>query len=147
MDVVLQLLSMTSLFQFELQKFQFLFEFSNFLISSPKKKKDTLKNAKNFYFDLKEREEPTSIVFVANKTDLIEDDLEEVSSQGRKFAESQKWPFFMASAKTGENVKEIFEEALRLATTSKVSEVHEEDSESPVIVIDPNPPKAGWCNC
>ena len=70
-------------------------------------KPDTLETAQYWTQELREKEDPHVIILVGNKSDMV-DNLDEVSKAGQAYADEMGLKYFVASAKTGDNVREIF---------------------------------------
>ena len=82
-------------------------------------KQSSFNNIREWIQDIREEVSPKAIIFlIGNKIDLAEQ--RKISKEkGEELAEEYKIPFFEASAKSGENVDEVFK-----ALYKKISEVY-----------------------
>ena len=82
-------------------------------------KQSSFNNIREWIQDIREEVSPKAIIFlIGNKIDLA--DQRKISKEkGIELAEEYKLPFFEASAKSGENVDEVFK-----ALYTKISEVY-----------------------
>ena len=82
-------------------------------------KQSSFQNIRDWIQDIREEVSPKAIIFlIGNKIDLA--DQRKISKEkGIELAEEYKLPFFEASAKSGENVDEVFK-----ALYKKISEVY-----------------------
>ncbi len=82
-------------------------------------KQSSFENIREWIHDIKEEVSDKAIIFlIANKIDMV--DSRKISKEkGEELAEEYKIPFFEASAKSGENVDEVFK-----ALYNKISEVY-----------------------
>lgn len=70
---------------------------------------DTLRKARTWIQDLRKTRDSLAIVLVGNKADLPEDKRQISTEEGEALAEEENIGFFETSAKTGMNVKEVFD--------------------------------------
>ena len=84
-------------------------------------KQSSYDNIREWIHDIKEEVSEKAIIFlIGNKIDMT--DKRKISKEkGEELAEEYKIPFFEASAKTGENVDEVFK-----ALYKKISEVYDD---------------------
>ena len=82
-------------------------------------KQSSFQNIRDWIQDIREEDSQKAIIFlIGNKIDLV--DKRKISKEkGIELAEEYKLPFFEASAKSGENVDEVFK-----ALYKKISEVY-----------------------
>ena len=82
-------------------------------------KQSSFQNIRDWIQDIREEVSQKAIIFlIGNKIDLV--DKRKISKEkGKELAEEYKLPFFEASAKSGENVDEVFK-----ALYKKISEVY-----------------------
>ena len=85
------------------------------------KKQSSFQNIRDWIQDIREEVSQKAIIFlIGNKIDLV--DKRKISKEkGIELAEEYKLPFFEASAKSGENVDEVFK-----ALYKKISEVYDD---------------------
>lgn len=70
---------------------------------------DTLRKARTWIQDLRKTRDSLAIVLVGNKADLPDDKRQISTEEGEALAEEENIGFFETSAKTGLNVKEVFD--------------------------------------
>jgi small GTP-binding protein len=68
----------------------------------------TLEKAKKWVRELKQNNETNLYILVANKYDLINNNMHPFILEGKSYADSQNMIFFVVSAKSGLNVMELF---------------------------------------
>jgi small GTP-binding protein len=101
---------------------------------------ETFDDANVYFQDVKKaRANDAVIAFVANKSDLVTGEQFETA---RKFAKDNKCLFFLASAKTGDNIKEIFQATAELAVP-----IAKRVANDSISTVDPTAARSGWCWC
>lgn len=94
-----------------------------FDVTSP----ESFNQAKKWVSDLKiEKPENFLKVIVANKIDLNQDRII-TEEMGREYAESESLMYFETSAKTGENIPEVFSEIAKILPKEQAKKEEEQD--------------------
>jgi small GTP-binding protein len=101
---------------------------------------ETFEEANVYFQDVKTaRGNDAVVALVANKSDLVTD---EQFDTARKFAKENKCLFFVASAKTGENICEIFQATAELAVP-----IAKRLADDGTVAVDPKAGSKSWCWC
>ena len=83
---------------------------------------DTLRKAKAWIQDLRKTRDQLAIVLVGNKADLPDDKRQITTEEGQELADEEQIGFFETSAKTGANVKEVFDQVAKDVVTRNLAQ-------------------------
>ena len=89
---------------------------------------NTFEKAKEWVDEIKENNNTQLYVLVANKYDIINFENHHLIVEGHVYAENNNMMFFIASAKTGKNISNIFEEiAENMIINTHIKNIKEEN--------------------
>lgn len=100
---------------------------------------DTLRKARTWIQDLRKTRDSLAIVLVGNKADLPDDKRQVTAEEGEAVAEEENIGFFETSAKTGQNVKDVFNYVAKEVVARNLAQ----PAKQPVGVSPMNQPRGG----